>query len=64
MGYLEQEEGRLVFRFLPGSDPGQWRFSEELTAAVAGSGGQIACKDLDDAVGICLTLPLGGETRG
>ena len=64
MGYLEQEEGRLVFRFLPGSDPVEWRFSEELTAAVTGSGGQIACKDLDDAVGICLTLPLGGETRG
>ena len=64
MGYLEQEEGRLVFRFLPGSDPVEWRFSEELTAAVTGSGGQIACKDLDDAVGICLTLPLGGEACG
>lgn len=64
MGWLEAEVGRLTFRFLPGSDPVEWRFSEELTAAVTGSGGQIACKDLDDAVGICLTLPLGGETRG
>lgn len=63
MGWLEAEVGRLTFRFLPGSDPVEWRFSEELTAAVTGSGGQIACKDLDDAVGICLTLPLGGEAR-
>ena len=59
MGWLEAEEGRLTFRFLPGSDPVEWRFSEELTEAVIGSGGQIACKDLDDAVGICLTIPLG-----
>lgn len=64
MGWLEAEVGRLTFRFLPGSDPVEWRFSEELTAAVTGSGGQIACKDLDDAVGICLTMPLGGEARG
>ena len=33
-------------------------------AAVSASGGTIACKDLDDAVGIALTLPLGGETLG
>lgn len=64
MGWLEAEEGRLTFRFLPGSDPVEWRFSEELTEAVIGSGGQIACKDLDDAVGICLTIPLGGEACG
>ena len=36
----------------------------ELTAAAAALGGQIACKDLDDAVGICMTLPLGGESCG
>ena len=64
LGYLEPEGDHLVFRFLPGGDPGQWRFSEELTTAVAALGGQIACKDLDDAVGICMTLPLGGESCG
>lgn len=64
LGYLEPEGAHLVFRFLPGGDPGQWRFSEELTTAVAALGGQIACKDLDDAVGICMTLPLGGESCG
>lgn len=64
LGYLEPEGAHLVFRFLPGGDPGQWRFSEELTAAAAALGGQIACKDLDDAVGICMTLPLGGESCG
>lgn len=64
LGYLEPEGAHLVFRFLPGGNPGQWRFSEELTTAVAALGGQIACKDLDDAVGICMTLPLGGESCG
>lgn len=64
MGYLEPEGSRLAFRFLPGSDPKQWRFSEELMVAVAALGGQIACKDLDDAVGICLTIPWGGEACG
>ena len=64
MGYLEPEGSRLAFRFLPGSDPKQWRFSEELMVAVAALGGQIACKDLDDAVGICLTMPWGGEACG
>lgn len=64
MGYLERKDARLVFRVLPGSDPGQWRFSEELMAAVSAAGGEIAWKDLDDAVGICMTIPLGGEERG
>ena len=53
-----------MFRFLPGGDPGQWRFSQELVAAVTALGGQIACKDLDGAYGICLTVPLGGEACG
>lgn len=61
MGYLEQESSRLVFRFLPGGDPTQWRFSEELMMAVSVLGGKIVCKDLEDAVGICMNVPLGGE---
>ena len=64
MGYLETERNCLVFRFLPGSDPGQWRFSEELMTTVSALNGQIVCKDLDDAVGICMTLPMGGENFG
>ena len=52
-----------MFRFLPGSDPGQWNFSEELTMAADALGGQIICKDLDDAVGICMTVPLGGDVH-
>ena len=64
MGYLELEGSHLVFRFLPGGDPGQWDFSEELMTAVSASGGQIVCKDLDDAVGICMTISLGGEACG
>ena len=64
MGYLELEGAQLVFRFLPGGDPRQWHFSEELTEAVSALGGQIVCKDLDDAVGICMTVPLGGEACG
>ena len=64
MGYLEIEGTHLVFRFLPGGDPGRWQFSRELMAAVSALGGEIVCKDLDDAYGICLTVPLGGESCG
>ena len=64
MGYLESEGSDLVFRFLPGGDPTQWHFSEELITSVSVMGGQIACKDLDDAFGICMRIPLGGETCG
>lgn len=64
MGYLELQHAHLSFRFLPNVDPGQWRYSEELMTALSALGGQIACKDLDDAVGICMTLPLGGEVCG
>ena len=64
MGCLEVEGNQLVFRFLPGGNPGQWRFSRELTAGVSALGGQIVCKDLDDAFGLCLTLPLGGDACG
>ena len=64
MGYLNAEGAQLVFRFLPGGDPGQWQFSRELTESVTALGGQIACKDLDGAYGICLTVPLGGEVCG
>lgn len=64
MGYLETEGNDLVFRFLPGGDPGQWKFSKELLDGVSALHGQITCKDLDDAVGICMTIPLGGEICG
>ena len=64
MGYLEIEGSQLAFRFLPGGDPGRWQFSRELTDAAAVLGGQIVCKDLDDAFGLCLTIPLGGESCG
>ena len=64
MGYLEAEDGQLAFRFLPGGDPGKWQFSRELIAAASALGGQIVCKDLDDAFGICLMIPLGGEACG
>lgn len=64
MGYLETEGVQLAFRFLPGGDPGRWQFSQELMTAVTAQHGQIVCKDLDDAFGICLAVPLGGEGCG
>lgn len=64
MGCLESEGAHLVFRFLLSSDTEKWHFSEELMAAVSSLGGRIACKDLEDAAGIVLTLPLGGEECG
>ena len=64
MGYLEKEGSQLAFRFLPGGDSRRWKFSRELTDSVAALGGQIVWKDLDDAFGICLSIPLGGESCG
>lgn len=64
MGYLITEGNQLVFRFLPGGNPERWKYSEELTVAVSALGGQITCKDLDDAIGVCMTMPLGGENDG
>lgn len=64
LGYLESENSHLVFRFLPGKDPRKWRFSQELMTEISMLDGKIVCKDLDDAVGICMTLPLGGEVYG
>lgn len=64
MGYLEHENNHLVFRFLPSGNPRQWNYSKELIMAISALNGQIDCKDLDDIVGICMTLPLGGEANG
>ena len=64
MGCLEIEGTQLSFRFLPGGDPRQWQFSPNLTTAMTALGGHIVCKDLDDAFGICLTVPRGGESCG
>lgn len=64
MGYLETKDDWLVFRFLPGDDPRQWQFSQELMEAVSALGGQITYKDLDDAFGIRLKVLLGGEACG
>ncbi len=64
MGYLENDDGCLMFRFLPGSDPNKWYFSDELIAGISKANGNIVYKDLDDAIGICLVLPLGGEIDG
>ena len=64
MGYLENNGEYLMFRFLPRSDPNRWHFSDELTVGISAINGYVVCKDLDDAVGICLVLPLGGESDG
>ena len=58
MGYLEQKGGQLIFRFISDSDHEKWHFSDELMTAVSALGGLISCKDLDDAIGIYMTLPL------
>ena len=62
--YLENNGEYLMFRFLPRSDPNRWHFSDELTVGISAINGYVVCKDLDDAVGICLVLPLGGESDG
>ena len=64
MGYLENHGECLMFRFLPRSNPNRWHFSDELMVGISAINGYIVCKDLDDAVGICLVLPLGGESDG
>ena len=61
MGYLMNDGNDLMFRFLPVKSPEEWQYSEELLVTVSMLGGQIFYKDLDDAIGICLIVPLGGE---
>lgn len=61
MGYLENEGDKMVFRFLPSNDPSKWYFSNELLTGIAALNGEIVCKDLDDAFGICMILPLVGD---
>lgn len=59
IGYVEAEDSNLVFRFLPGSNPGHCYYSEEVMTAISDLGGKIIYKDLDDTIGICMMLHLG-----
>ncbi len=64
LGYLEGEENQLAFRLLPSGNPEDWIFSDDLKSAIAKIGGQIICKDLDDAVGIWCMIPWRGKEDG
>ncbi|MGI6174770.1 MAG: hypothetical protein ACOYJC_01140 [Christensenellales bacterium] len=55
-------EGKTVFmRLLPSCDARSFALSTELSTAIQSAGGIFSTKDLDDAVGIRLVFPKGGE---
>ena len=61
LGHLERTQDELAFKLLPACPPEDWHFSQEFQDNVAAVHGRITQKDLDDTVGIWLTIPLGGE---
>jgi hypothetical protein len=59
-------EGRNVFlRMLPSEDANSFQMEKSFQSAVVSTGGLYAVKDLDDdAVGISLSFPIGGDYNG
>ena len=53
--------GRLAVRLLPSADARGYRPDAALSEAVGAAGGTVGFIDYDDAYGICLTLPEGGD---
>ena len=61
--HLGLEDGNTVLRLLPSENAGSFRMDKSLETAIASVGGTYAVKDLDDAVGMNLSFPGGGEER-
>ena len=60
---LSSEGGRIVLRLLPSEDAHSFRMERGLEAAIKAVGGVYEVKDLDDeAVGLTLSFPQGGES--
>lgn len=64
LAHLGTEDGSVTLRLLPSADARSFALSTESSRAIAFAGGTYLQKDLDDAVGISLTFPEGGEGIG
>jgi len=64
IAHLRTENGSISMRLLPTADVRTFAPDTELSKAIAGAGGAIALTDHDDAFGINLSFPEGGEEDG
>jgi hypothetical protein len=61
LAHLTPENGNIAMRLLASGDARSFQAEKGLGAAIASDGGTYTAKDLDDAVGISLSFPKGGE---
>ena len=61
IAHLRAENGSISMRLLPSADARTFTPDTELSSAIAVEGGAFALTDYDDAFGISLSLPEGGE---
>jgi len=62
--HLRAENGSVSMRLLPSADARTFSPDTELSRAIASAGGAITLTDYDDALGISLSFPEGGEEDG
>ncbi|MDL2294830.1 hypothetical protein LJC60_09435 [Ruminococcaceae bacterium OttesenSCG-928-D13] len=62
--HLGPEGDAITMRLLPSADAHSFVLDAKLEASIIEMGGTWALKDLDDAVGISLSFPKGGEADG
>ena len=64
IAYLRMEGGGgISMRLLPSADARTFTTDTELSSAIASAGGFITLTDYDDAFGLCLSFPEGGESQ-
>ena len=59
--HVRAEGGNISMRLLPSADARTFTPDAELSSAIVSAGGAIALTDYDDAFGMSLSLPEGGE---
>lgn len=62
--HMGLEKDHATLRLLPSADARTFAPDAQLSMAIASVGGAYSIKDLDDAVGISLSFPKGGEGGG
>ena len=63
LAHLGAENGEVVFRLLTSEDAHSFQPEKSFLTAIAAVGGTYLIKDLDDAVGISLSFPQGGDSQ-
>lgn len=61
LAHLGTENGSVVLKLLPSEDAKLFQMERSLENAVILAGGTYSVKDLDDAIGLSLSFPIGGD---